>query len=152
MIKTRTETIDGKTVSVTQLPGRRALRLKTRLIKIAAPVMGKLFDSLPAEKKSKRVSAGTSFDISAAHVGGALEKLAEHLAPDEYESLILETLSGTRIDGAEITPVSFDMIFGGELLFMYKVFWFSLKVQYEDFFENVGIGNILSQVKIPTQV
>jgi hypothetical protein len=152
MIKTRSEAIDGKTVSVTQLPGRRALRLKTRLIKLAAPVMGKLFDSLPTEKKGKRASVGTSFDISAAHVGGALEKLAEYLTPDEYESLILETLSGTRIDGTEITPVSFDMMFGGELLFMYKVFWFSLRVQYEDFFENSGIGNILSQVKMPTQV
>jgi hypothetical protein len=144
MIKTRTETINGKIISVTQLPARRAIRLKARLLKLLAPTFGALFDSAPRGRNI------LSTDIPPAAFGKALEKLAETLQPEEYESLILESLSGTKIDNSDISTQTFDIIFGGELLFLYKVVWFSVKVQFEDFFGEGGIGKLLQ--RIPQEV
>lgn len=140
MIKTRTEKINGKDISVTQLPARRAIRLKAKLLKLLAPTFGALFEGAP------KVRTLSSIDIQPVTIGKAMERLAETLEPTEYESLILESLSGTKIDNADITPQVFDIVFGGEMLFLYKVIWFSLKVQFEDFFGEGGIGKLLQRL------
>jgi len=138
MIKTRSKRIDEKEISVTQLPGRRALRLKTRLLKLVGPSFSKLLG------QAKNVTAE-------ADIGPALELLADKLDPHDFESLVLEILSGTRIDGTEINESSFDLIFGGEMLLMYKVVAFSLKVQFEDFFGSSVFTNLVQRAQAITQ-
>jgi hypothetical protein len=144
MIKTRTETINGKVISVTQLPARRAIQLKARLLKLLAPSFGALFDGGATGRKLSTI------DIQPVTLGKAMEKLAETLEPAVFESLIFDTLAGTKIDNQDITPAMFDLTFGGDLLFLYKVVWFSLRVQFEGFFGEGGIGTLLHNLPMQT--
>jgi hypothetical protein len=48
--------------------------------------------------------------------------------------------NGNHLDVNEQT---FDVIFSGNLPMMYKALWFTLKVNFADFFGEKGIGKVL---------
>ena len=141
-IETKNKTIDGREVMVTQFPGRRALSYKTRLLKLLGPSVVEMFSGVKLESVEVLSS---DFDLSI--ISKAFDKLAEKLDESEFVKFVLELLQCTRVDGKEITPEYFDNEFAGNLLFMYKVLWFTLEVNYGSFFGQGGIGKILSKLK-----
>lgn len=138
MIETKEKTIDGRSVMVTQFPGRRALFFKTRLIKLLGPSISQVFTS----KNLKEL------DLSI--LSSAFEKLSESLDEDSFVRFVLDLLQCTRLDGQEIKDNVFDVEFAGNLLFMYKILWFTLEANYGSFFGEGGIGKILSKIPQPS--
>jgi hypothetical protein len=120
--------IDGITFGTTQFGGFRALELMGKLAQTIGPALGVL---------------------SAADPSTPLEALAPHLAqalsgmkPTELSALALEVLSQTtatmddngtirRIDIKDVP--SFNRVFTGRLMTMFKVCLHALKVNYSDF-------------------
>lgn len=147
MVKTEETTIDNRKVIVVQLPARRSLALKTQLVKLLGPSLLKMFNSLG--KPGAEISAlDRQFDFSSA--ASALEALTAQVSPDAFFNLVVDCMAGTKVEHEtkmwDINSSSFDVVFSGELLFMYKVLWFSLKVNYSDFFGLSGIGGLLERV------
>jgi hypothetical protein len=59
----------------------------------------------------------------------------------EWLSFLKTTLSRTTVnDRAVGDKVHFDEVFSGKILLLYKVLWFTLEVNFGDFFEAVGFG------------
>lgn len=145
MVKTERTTINETPVIVVQLPARKALLLKTKLVKLLGPALAKLFgtDSLPSAKGVSNIDQ----EIDPAALSAAMALLVDRLEPDAFLSLVLECLAGTKVEvngtPVDVSRETFDVIFSGSLAFMYKVLWFSLKVNYSDFFDMEGIGSLL---------
>jgi len=140
MVETKDKTIDGKRVTVSQFPARRALNLKIRLIKLMGPSIVQLFG------KAKAIT--TSMPVE--DIIPAMERLTAALDPDQFVDLILELLSMTRVDGREAC-VNFDMEFAGNLPFVYKIVWYVLEVNFGNFFGQNGIGKALNQLNTAQQ-
>lgn len=136
-VKTRTTTLKGHKIEVTQHLGRRSLRLKSRLIKLLAPSVGTAI-----QQKVKKGVKLLDQNIDLGKVGEAIMQLHD-LDENAYEDLILEILVSTRFDGRELDAATFDDVFAGELSLMYHVVVFVLKVNYGDFFGPDGIGSRL---------
>jgi hypothetical protein len=144
MVKTESTTIDGKNVRVVQLPARRALALKTKLIKLFGAPVARLIGSTPlsgvVSQLEKQVNADTLVP--------AIEQLVGTLSPEHFFQLILECFASTTVESENgehlgVSETSFDVLFSGNLPLMYKALWFTLKVNYADFFGERGIGGVL---------
>lgn len=153
MVKTETVVIDNRQVITTQLPARRCLALKTQLIKLLGPAVVKMLSSssggIPINAKSLMGRLDKDVDLS--KMAESVEMLCVNLSPDTLFQLILDTLASTKvaIEGKgmyDVTRDTFDIVFDSGLLFMYKVWWVALKVNYSDFFGESGIGSL----KMPT--
>lgn len=136
-IETKEKAIDGKRVTVTQLPARRALKLQTKLVKL-------LGSSVAALVSGSKGSMTMELDPTTLAV--AMEKLADHLDEEQFAQLVREVLQSTRVDNQELNDAVFDLLFAGNFLFMYKVIGFTLQVNYGDFFGEGGIGGLLTKV------
>jgi hypothetical protein len=134
MIQEKTKQIDGHNISVTQFPGRRALALKTKLIRLLGTPIAKLIADV------KKIDA----DMDLSKMAGAVEALVSNLDEKDFVPFVLEMLQCTRIDGKEINDGVFDLEFAANLSLMYKILWFVLEVNFGDFFDKAGIGKILS--------
>ena len=151
MVKTEEIVIDNRRVIVVQLPARKSIILKTKLIRLLGPALIKLLGSIGAPKsKSDLVKMlDNNFDFSSA--ASALETLVQHISPEEYINLILETMASTKVEIEakmwDVNSASFDLIFSGDLPFMYKVWWFTLKANYADFFGTSGIGSLMNKLE-----
>jgi hypothetical protein len=131
MIETKEKTIDGRRVTVSQFPARKALTLKVKLIKLFGPSLAQLFGG------PKKMSLNSSIE----EMAPAIEKLSATLEPEQFLDLVLEMLTMTRVDGREVVP-NFDMEFTGNLLFVYKIAWYVIEVNYGNFFGPNGIGRM----------
>lgn len=143
MIETREKSIEGNTYTATQLPARRAIKLKVKLMKLFGPVLAQLFltvnDSNEAEGKQNLVKA--------------IEILSEHIEENAFESLVLELLQGVRKNNMELTPPVIDLEFAGNISELYQVLWFVVETNFSNFFSLMGIGNqfIQETQQKPTQ-
>jgi hypothetical protein len=135
MISTKEKTIDGRSVMVTQYPGRRSIEYKARLLKLVGPSLARTLAG----------AEGFSFEA----IVPALDAFIEILDPKTFVSFLLELFCSTRIDGKEITDQVFDDEFAGDMMFLYRVLWFTLEVNYKSFFDKAGIGKILTKIKTP---
>lgn len=131
MIETFEKVIDGASYSVTQLPARRALRLKAKLIKQFGPVIAQVFvtateKGTDEEKKSDLVAA--------------IQILSRHIDENSFEQLIVEMLQGVRKNGVELTPPVIDLEFAGDMAALYQVVYFVVEVNFSNFFSLMGIG------------
>ena len=141
-VETKDKVIDGKKITVTQFPGRKALFYKVKLIKLFGSSIGAML------AQAKGLTAQIDMSVFAA----AMDKLATTIDEGEFTRFVLELLQLTRVDNVPITEASFDMEFAGNLLFMYKILWFTLEVNYGSFFGENGIGKILSALQPPPPV
>lgn len=138
MIETKHKSIDGKRVTVSQFPARRALALKIKLLKLFGPALAQMLG------KVKSLTGGKLLDGSLDEFSPAIDKLTAAMEPDQFVDLVMELLAMTRIDDKEATS-NFDMDFAGNLPFMYKVLFFVLEVNFGNFFGKSGIGKWASQ-------
>src|SRR5271169_916440 len=158
MIETKERKIGDCVYSVTQLPARRALRLKTRLIKIFGPSLTqllltatepqeKLFEEMNDKEKlhfhsTSSVDKINIQEIRKSSVVKGIQLLSESIEEKVFEDLVMELFQGVRKDGVEIQSGTFDMTFAGKLMEMYQVIMFILEVNYSDFFFLGSIGNL----------
>jgi len=115
MIETIEKIIDGDTYMVTQLPARRALRMKAKLLK----VFGSLF-----------LGSGEN----------SLKSMCMSLDENQFESLCMELIQGVRKNGVELVPATFDLEFAGDMGGLYKLIIFILETNYSNFFSLFNIG------------
>lgn len=132
-IETQEKEINGDRYTVTQLPARRAIRLKAKLIKILGPVIAQIFVTV-TDAKSSEASQKTN-------MVKAVELLGANLNEVDFENTIVEILQGVRKNGIELVPAIIDLEFAGEIDVLYQVVWFVLEVNYASFFQMIRSGN-----------
>ncbi len=136
MIQTKEKLINGDMYMVTQLPARRAIKLKTRLVKLFGPVIAQMYLTTSEKKDEEQQKQD---------IVRAIQLLSSTLDENVFESMIMELLTGVRKNGHELTPSIVDMEFAGDLATLYLVIWFVLEVNYANFFSMIGIGSQLIQ-------
>lgn len=134
MIETRDKVINNATYSVTQLPARRAIRLKAKLIKMFGASIAQFLDS---------AESGIYKAVK------AIESLSMTLDENQFENLCMELLTGVRKNGMELTPAIIDLEFAGDIASLYQVIWFVIEVNFSNFFQMIGIGFPSSQENSP---
>lgn len=132
MYQTLEKTINGSTYTVTQLPARRALKLKARLLKVFGPSLAQMV-----------FASNNAFDQE--NVVKAMALLVDHLDDQTFEKLTVELLQGVRKQGIELTDGVIDSEFAGDLGTLFLVLWFVLEANYGSFFAMSGIGNPFKQ-------
>lgn len=130
MIETRDKYINGHCYTITQLPARKALRLKTRLLKIFGPSLAQMFLSAAGEE---------------GNITKAIELLANNLDENVLETLVVEMLAGVRKNGVELTAPVIDLEFAGDMQGLYKVVGAVVEVNYSNFLSMIGITSLYEQ-------
>ena len=133
MIETHEKIIDDATYTVTQLPARRAIKLKAKLLKLFGPVIAQFF--VISDSKDDSQEYKSTFVR-------AVEKFALDIDPNTIDTLIVEILQGVRKNGMELTQATIDVEFSGDIAGIYKLIMFVLEVNYLNFFQMVGIGHL----------
>lgn len=164
-IETKEKTIGNAVYSVTQLPARRALKLKAKLIKMFGPALTQIFltsqeteekkpDEMTTEELASQlsVSAVDKYkiqDMRKASVVRGVQLMVSTLDDKTFDELCMELLQGVRRDGAEMTAGMVDQAFAGDLTSLYAVIFFVIEVNYADFFGWSGIGNLSQGINQP---
>ncbi len=159
-IETKEKRIGDALYHVTQLPARRALRLKSKLIKTFGPSLAQLFMSYDekTEKSHSEMTDEEKLDclsinpvdkyrieeIRKSSIVKGVQLLASSLDDKTFEDFVSELTQGVRRDGVELNSGIIDHVFAGDLLNLYSVLFFILEVNYADFF---GLGGIGSQLE-----
>ena len=123
----------------TQLPARRALRLKAKLIKILGPVIAQLYVAI-TEKSGKG-------DDMRTNITKAIEMLAVNLNEIDFENTVVELLQGVRKNGVELIPAIIDLEFAGDMGTLYQVLWFVIDTNFSSFFSLLGTGSKLPETQ-----
>lgn len=151
MIETKEKVINGSSYAVTQLPARRALKLKTKLIKLFGPALTQLFMTAFEEKtivkpdlqeeNEERLVQQQIDDMKKANFVKGVQLLVQNLDEKTFDELVLEMIQGVRKDGKELTLGAIDMDFAGNLYHLYELLYHVLETNFADFFALGGIGN-----------
>ena len=151
MIETKEKVIDERSVSVTQFPARKGLKIKLRIATMIAPGFASATGILNGNPDADFDSKVLSFAVS---------QLVNSIGNDATVDFIVnELLQGTRLDEKEINGAVFDMEFAGNYGLLYKIIYYILEVNYGSFFESLNIGSLTSRfasftdpMKLPVQV
>lgn len=158
MIETKERQIGENTYMVTQLPARRALRLKTRLIKIFGPSLTQMLlttsenqeilktDAKGEDRFTSAVDEYKINEMQKASFVKAVQLLAESIDEKLFDDLLIELTQGVRRNGSELNSAVIDQSFAGNLSELYQLVYFVLEVNYSDFFALGNIGNLSSQL------
>lgn len=137
MIETKTKQIDERSVTVSQFPARKGLKIKLHLAKMIAPGLASATGIL---------TGGLETDFDSKVLAFAIGQLVDSLGNDAtVDFIVKELMQGTRLDDKEITDSLFDMEFAGDYGLLYKIIAFILEVNYGSFFENLNIGSLTSK-------
>lgn len=163
MIETKEKEIGGAVYTVTQLPARRALKLKAKLLKLFGPALAQLLllsqdteekkpDEMSTEELANQLAMNPvdKYRIADMRKGGmvkGVQLLVGNLDEKNFDELCVEILQGVRRDGAELRPETIDLHFAGKLSDLYAVIFFVIEVNYADFFGWGGIGNLSQGLK-----
>lgn len=123
-LETKTKTIDGFAVSVTQLPAKRAMRLFHRLTQIG----------IPGFVQSLGGVVGSDSQIDFKSIGASLEGVMSKLDVEQFEGIRDELLYATLVDDKPLLQ-HMDGMFAGKISTIYKVMLFALEANYADFFD-----------------
>lgn len=142
--KTEDKQIGDHTFMVTQWPADQALLNKFKLIKLFGPALTTLAPIMSTQKGKGGLSEGG--EISA--FSDALSKLFECNTPEELVTFMKNCIVGAMCDGERITESKFTEIFSGDdLIEVYKVFLFVLKVNYSNLFKGQLAEKLLASIK-----
>lgn len=162
MIETKEKRIGEATYAVTQLPARRALRLKAKLLKLFGPAVIQILltseepqekiDEMTAEQLSSQlaISPVDTYkiqDMRKAAIVRGVQLLVANLDDKTFDELCLEVLQGVRRDGQELNSGIIDHVFAGHLRELYEVIYFVLEVNYADFFGMSPTGSLSEALK-----
>ena len=143
--KTDTKEIGEHTYSVTQWPATKAILIKLKLIKTFGATLARISGSA-LETSDKKKKDNSENDAKAISEG--LSLMFQDNSPEEILVLMKECVLGTGCDGAKITATSFEELFSGDnLLEVYKVFLFVLRVNYSDLMKGQLADRLLAKVQ-----
>ena len=135
MIDNKEKTINNVVYVVTQFPARRALRLKTRLLKLVAPSL------VAALGEAKDLNSIMGMNLNAKALKEAVAILMDRLEVAEVEDVIISLFASTRRDNKELTIAEFDTVFAGNFGEMYEALMFVLEVNFGSFLGHNHIGS-----------
>ena len=133
-LEVKTKTINDRPVTVKQFPAVYANRLLAQVIKYFG---SGLFSLLVQLKDGSR----SVFDFDVKEVSGIVNEFSSKLVPEEWQAFCLSCLAYSSVNEQKIdNEDSFNQVFSGKLLLMYKVLFFALEVNYGDFLGESGFG------------
>jgi hypothetical protein len=141
-IEPQTKIIDSNEVYVLPLLGETATLVFYQLQKCIAPAIVQALGALNISS-GKKIDVKKIFDseIDIASLSGAIDSIHEKMKAAEWLSFLKTALSRTTVnDRAVGDKAHFDEIFSGKILLLYKVLWFTLEVNFGDFFDAVGFS------------
>lgn len=137
--KTETKTINDVDYSVTQWPADKAMLMQFKLLKVFGPSLTQLATAVSTTSKS----------IDSTKLAESLNQLFVSATPEDIFALLKECILGVARDGSRLTENSFKEIFGpDDLLEIYQVFLFVLKVNYGNFIKGQLVENLLAKVNL----
>lgn len=134
MLNSQTKTIDGVEYSCQELPPKKALLLKYRLLKFVGKSFRKLVTTLDIDKlkgSEETKLAKENLTEAAQILGDFFEKLE----PEQAVTLLEEIVTQAKIDGRNL---NLDMDFQGNWDTAYKVAFFVLSVNFSKYFKKLG--------------
>jgi hypothetical protein len=139
--QTETTQIGDHEYSVTQWPAQKAILMKMRLAKTFGASLASIVANSQGGKKS-------SDSDDAKGLSEGLNMLFQANSPEEVTSLIKETVVGVSMDGTRIMDSRFDEVFSGDnLMDVYKVFMFVIKVNYGNLLKGQKVEGFLARVQ-----
>lgn len=133
--KTETKEINDIEYSVTQWPVEKSLLMKFRLVKAFGPSITELMNYKEGDTEAEATS-----------LAKAISLVFDSATPEELLSLIKSCVVGVARDGKRITETSFTEHFSGdEMMDVYKVFMFVMKVNYGNLFKGQLAENLLAK-------
>ena len=140
--KTETKQIGDHDFTVTQWPAQKAILTKLKLVK----TFGSALSILAGDAKSSNSKHKDKEEAEA--LSNGLAALFNSSSPEELLKLITDCIVGIMCDDRRITIASFDEIFSGEdLLDVYKVFLFVMRVNYGNLMKGQLAENFLAKMK-----
>lgn len=124
----------------TQYPAIQGMKFKLKVLKTLGPVITEIIPMIGKD-------AEDGDQLSA--ISNVIEKLFQISSPDEIVDLIVEmmTTGNVKREGKRITEALFTEQFSGDnMMEVYKVFAFVLKVNYKGFFKGQKAKELLAQV------
>jgi len=139
--KTESKQIGDHEFSVTQWPVEKAMLMKFRLAKTFGAPLASIIGNSSDDKNS-------SDQDDALAISQGLSTLFQNSSPEDLVGLIKSCVIGTGCDGTRITETSFNELFSGDdMVEVYKVFIFVLRVNYANLFK----GQLASRLLAKTQ-
>lgn len=144
--------VAGGTLTVTQFPVLRAIRIGGRVAKVVAPVIAGLGGGIDLDGLVGGTAASNvNIELNKA-IPGALRAVAETLDPDVFAAACQELLSGSDwvdANGTEkiefLEPGSIDKVFGGSIPDLFLALRTVLEAN--DFFGLGAIGKLRGMVR-----
>lgn len=140
--KTESTEIDDHEYAVTQWSAEKSILMKLKLTKIFGPSLSTLVNLALDQNKEDQ-------DVDESQIlSGAISLLFDNSTPEEITAMIKSCVIGVARDGKKITETSFAELFTGEdLMLIYRIFFFVLKVNYGNLFKGQLVNNLLAKVK-----
>jgi len=141
--KTETKVIGDNEFSVTQWPADKAILMKMKLGKTFGASIGKIA-AMALESTKNKVSDSEQ----AKALSEGISILFDSNSPEEIMNLIKSSVIGVACDGTKITETTFNQIFSGDdLMDVYKVFMFVIKVNYGNLLKGQKAEALLARVQ-----
>ena len=140
---TETTEIGDHEFSVTQWPAEKAILMKMKLAKTFGSSIGKIA-SMALKSSKDKANEGEEAEA----FSQAIAMLFESNSPEEVTALIKTAVIGVACDGTRITETSFNQTFSGDnLMDVYKVFMFVVKVNYGNLLKGQKAEALLARVQ-----
>jgi hypothetical protein len=117
------------------LPPKDSLKILMKLMKILAPSMAAMADGSKGDVKTI-----LDQEISKGMLAGAATELCARLDEDEIMKIVEKFGEYSEADGVRLKAGHFAVHFSGKIGRMMKWLVFCVKVQYEDFLGELGLG------------
>jgi hypothetical protein len=142
MIESKEKEIDEMKITVSQFPARAGFKMQARLVKLFAPFVGEIIGGIKTKKEQKLMES----DVDLSKIPNAVKELFEHLDEDSAMQLVFDLLQLTKVNGQDVNEETFDLMFPGKYLTLYKIIGFVLEVNYGSFFGKSGIGQVFKKM------
>jgi hypothetical protein len=150
MADPKTKTIDGHSVYVMPLFGETATLVFYQLQKCLAPAfiqaigaLKGIFSEQGSEKSGINIAQflNAEADIDFARLSEAVDAIHAKMNAREWLDFLKQTLSQTTVDNKPVGETQhYNDVFSGKMLLLYKVLWYTLEINFSDFFGVVGSG------------
>ena len=134
---TETNTVNDHEYSVTQWSATKALLMKLRMAKVFGSAFTIVASAISGDEEANEMEA----------FANGFSRLFENNDPEDIVALMKDSIVGVARDGTKITNTSFDEHFTGELMDIYKVFIFVIKVNYGNFFKGQWAESLLAKAE-----
>lgn len=137
--RTETTQIGENEYSVTQWPADKSILTKFKLTKVFGASLLLMIPDKSKNKSEKDELSGFSEGLSL---------LFKNNSPEELFTIMKSCIVGVARNGTKITETSFNEVFSGDdLIEIYKVFLFVLKVNYSNLFKGQLADRFLAKMK-----